>query len=125
MIRAIFPEEKLAKQVLNAAKKKTCRKRKTPRDEEVGSLPKKTRKLSLGDEQTPFEVESSLALPEISAEEGDIAKTTLLTNRAPLVLAFAVVVLGYTMPEQPLSSRLSLAQTVVSANGRTKPSTLG
>lgn len=124
MVRAIFPEEKLAKQVLNAAKKNS-KKRAAPRDEGVGSLPKKTRKLSVEDGQSPFEVESSLALPEVSAEEEDIAKTTLLTNRAPLVLAFAVVVLKYTMPEQPLSSRLSLAQTVVSANSRTKAVNIG
>jgi hypothetical protein len=49
----------------------------------------------------------------------------LQTNRAPLVLAFAVTLLKYTMPEQPLSSRLSLAQAVVSANSRTKARSIG
>lgn len=50
---------------------------------------------------------------------------TMVVNRAPLVLAFAVCVLKYTMPEQPISSRLSLAQAVVSANSRTKAISLG
>jgi len=41
------------------------------------------------------------------------------------VLAFAVQLLKYTMPEQPLSSRLSLAQAVVSVNSRSKAVSLG
>ena len=49
----------------------------------------------------------------------------LYTNRAPLCLAFAVTLLKYTMPDQPLSSRLSLAQAVVSANSRTKAVNIG
>jgi hypothetical protein len=49
----------------------------------------------------------------------------VVTNRAPLVLAFAVCVLKYTMPEQPISSRLSLAQALVSANSRSKAVSLG
>lgn len=49
----------------------------------------------------------------------------IVTNRAPLVLAFAVCVLKYTMPEQPISSRLSLAQALVSANSRSKAVSLG
>ena len=49
----------------------------------------------------------------------------MYTNRAPLVLAFAVQLLKYTMPEQPLSGRLSLAQAVVSANSRSKAVSLG
>jgi hypothetical protein len=52
-------------------------------------------------------------------------KTILQTNRAPLVLAFAVTLLKYTMPEQPLSSRLSLAQAVVSANSQSKARSIG
>jgi hypothetical protein len=49
----------------------------------------------------------------------------LRTNRAPLVLAFAVQLLKYTQPDQPLSSRLSLGQAVVSLNSRTKAVSLG
>ncbi|KAK3316343.1 hypothetical protein B0H66DRAFT_292124 [Apodospora peruviana] len=75
-------------------------------------------------EMTPQELESSLELP-ISTDENRIAETVLQTNRAPLVLAFAVELLRYTMPEQPLSSRLSLAQAVVSANSRSKAVSIG
>ncbi|KAI0142715.1 hypothetical protein GGR57DRAFT_382685 [Xylariaceae sp. FL1272] len=78
-----------------------------------------------GDEQVePPEFEASLELPVEEAEHV-IAGTTLLTNRAPLVLAFAVELLRYTMPEQPPSSRLSLAQAVVSANSRSKAVSIG
>lgn len=70
-------------------------------------------------------METALALPVSSAPEAELSSITLVTNRAPLVLAFAVCVLKYTMPEQPLSSRLSLAQAVVSANSRTKAISLG
>lgn len=51
--------------------------------------------------------------------------TVLHTNRAPLVLAFAVTLLKYTMPSQPVSSRLSLAQAVVSMNSKSKAISLG
>lgn len=74
---------------------------------------------------TSYEIESSLALPGEKASEDELLKTVILTNRAPLVLAFAVCVLKYTMPEQPISSRLSLAQTVVSANSRSKAVSIG
>ena len=41
------------------------------------------------------------------------------------MLGFAVMLVQYTMPEQPLSARLSLAQAVVSTNGRSKAVSLG
>ncbi|KAK6956599.1 hypothetical protein Daesc_001878 [Daldinia eschscholtzii] len=72
----------------------------------------------------PHEFEASFALP-VETDEKIIAETVLLTNRAPLVLAFAVELLRYTMPEQPPSSRLSLAQAVVSANSRSKAVSIG
>ncbi|KAI1816569.1 hypothetical protein GGS20DRAFT_215455 [Poronia punctata] len=72
----------------------------------------------------PHEFESSLELP-VDTDEEVIGNTVLLTNRAPLVLAFAVELLRYTMPEQPPSSRLSLAQAVVSANSRSKAASIG
>ncbi|KAI0104509.1 hypothetical protein F4814DRAFT_452628 [Daldinia grandis] len=72
----------------------------------------------------PHELEASFTLP-IETDEKIIADTVLLTNRAPLVLAFAVELLRYTMPEQPPSSRLSLAQAVVSANSRSKAVSIG
>ncbi|KAL7951660.1 hypothetical protein V8C42DRAFT_304772 [Trichoderma barbatum] len=73
---------------------------------------------------TPEELEGSLTLP-LCEDEELIKETTLVTNRAPLVLAFAVELLRFTMPEQPPSSRLSLAQAVVSANSRSKAISIG
>ncbi|KAL2197957.1 hypothetical protein P885DRAFT_68147 [Corynascus similis CBS 632.67] len=70
-------------------------------------------------EMTPEELEKSLELP-LNTDEERIIKAVIETNRAPLVLAFAVELLRHTMPEQPLSSRLSLGQAVVSANSRSK-----
>ncbi|KAK4164516.1 protein impact [Cladorrhinum sp. PSN259] len=75
-------------------------------------------------EMTPQELEASLELPLIM-DKDRISQTVLETNRAPLVLAFAVELLRYTMPEQPPSSRLSLAQAVVSANARSRAVSLG
>ncbi len=84
-----------------------------------------TADLLLGPTQmTPRELEASLELP-VAMDEERIADAILLTNRAPVVLAFAVELLRYTMPEQPLSSRLSLAQAVVSANSRSKAVSIG
>lgn len=73
----------------------------------------------------PAAIEESLSLPECNAEEQDLANISLHTNRAPLVLAFAVTLLKYIMPSQPLSSRLSLAQAVVSMNAKTKALSIG
>lgn len=73
---------------------------------------------------TPHQLEASLALA-VDTDEARIAETALYTNRAPLVVAFAVELLRHTMPEQPPSSRLSLAQAVVSANSRSKAVSLG
>ncbi|KAK7697364.1 hypothetical protein SLS64_013607 [Diaporthe eres] len=75
-------------------------------------------------EMTPVELEASLSLP-LDTDEDRIFETAIQTNRAPLVLAFAVELLRHTMPEQPPSSRLSLAQAVVSANSRSKAVSLG
>ncbi|KAI3392001.1 hypothetical protein diail_6354 [Diaporthe ilicicola] len=75
-------------------------------------------------DMTPDELESSLSLP-LETDQDRIAETAIQTNRAPLVLAFAVELLRHTMPEQPPSSRLSLAQAVVSANSRSKAVSLG
>ncbi|KAI1493448.1 hypothetical protein F5X96DRAFT_212208 [Biscogniauxia mediterranea] len=76
------------------------------------------------DPVAPHEFEASLELP-VEIDQDAISSTVLFTNRAPLVLAFAVELLRYTMPEQPPSSRLSLAQAVVSANSRSRAVTLG
>jgi hypothetical protein len=128
-LQSVFKTRKIAKQVFNAAKRVTKggQKRGAPASEGASSSTKKT-KLSNdveGVQRTPYEIESSLSLPLISEPEEILSKTTLKTNRAPLVLAFAVAVLKYTMPEQPMSSRLSLGQAVVSANSRSKAVSLG
>ncbi|OCL12759.1 hypothetical protein AOQ84DRAFT_284536 [Glonium stellatum] len=120
-IKVIFGDEKISKQIFNAAKRVT----KKRAAGEASSIPSKKSKASYGEPLTPTALEESLALPEPFMDEEELPKTVLFTNRAPLVLAFAVTLLKYTMPEQPLSSRLSLAQAVVSANSRTKAVSLG
>jgi len=86
----------------------------------------KRRKSSIVNEPlNPAAIEASLQLPSSNVEEKNLVSTVLHTNRAPLVLAFAVTLLKYTMPSQPLSSRLSLAQAVVSVNSKSKAISLG
>lgn len=108
--------------MLNAAKR-VSKKREAPADAAATS-PKRNKRQTEND-STPFEIETALRLPGSSATDDELRGTVLVTNRAPLVLTFAVCILKYTMPEQPISSRLSLAQAVVSANSRTKAVSLG
>ena len=123
VVEGIFTEEKHAKQVLSAAKRVS---KKRAAGDTGSSSPVKRKKASIDAEiMSPASFEASLALPSSNAEEEELCATTLYTNRAPLVLAFAVVLLQYTMTSQPLSSRLSLAQAVVSANSRSKAISLG
>lgn len=75
-------------------------------------------------QQIANELEHGLALP-IIIDEDEISDASIYTNRAPLMLAFVTELLRHTMPEQPLSSRLSLAQAVVSANSKSKAVSLG
>ena len=78
-----------------------------------------------GESVEPSSYERSLALPECDISEDEISSCVLHTNRAPLLMAFAVTLLKYTMPEQPISSRLSLAQAVVSIISRSRAVSLG
>lgn len=122
-LHTIFADEKIAKQILNAAKRVS--KKRGPSDAQPES-PNKRKKDAVPEELiTPGAIEASLALPSASTTVEELRNTVLRTNRAPLVLAFAVVLLKYTMPEQPLSSRLSLAQAVVSVNSRSKAISIG
>lgn len=122
-IKTIFTDEKLAKQILSAAKRVT---KKRSLDGTTSESPIKRKKLSSTEESlSPYAIEESLALPESNANEEELRSTVLHTNRAPLVLAFATTLLKYTMPSQPLSSRLSLAQAVVSVNSKSKAISLG
>ncbi|EEQ83841.1 hypothetical protein, variant [Blastomyces dermatitidis ER-3] len=121
-LHSVLGEEQVAKQVLNAARRA---KKRVHEADSTGSPVKKSKKTSLTSEtSSPSLLESALTLP-LSSNIEEISSVVLITNRAPLVLAFAVVLLKYTMPEQPLSSRLSLAQAVVSANSRSKAISLG
>ena len=122
VIKSIFGDDKVTKQVLNAAKR--ISKKRGAGDATVAS-PVKRAKPSYGEPLSPAQLEDSLALPEVDVDEDELSKIVVRTNRAPLVLAFGVTLLKYTMPNQPLSSRLSLAQAVVSANSRTKAGSLG
>ncbi|KAL2126405.1 hypothetical protein VTI74DRAFT_971 [Chaetomium olivicolor] len=131
-VHTALNDEKGAKALQNACKAAVKRgssapgKRAAP-DPAAASQAKRTRTdpfMTGPTEMTPQELEKSLELP-LCMEEERISQAVLETNRAPLVLAFAVELLRYTMPEQPLSSRLSLAQAVVSANSRSKAVSLG
>lgn len=129
----LFPEdEKAAKQLHNAAKRASGgAKRKNGADAAEGAptgqrKKRRTSPIGEGKEPTTAEAEAELALPvsEI-VDEAVLRATVLFTNRAPLLLAFAVVLLKHTMPTQPLSSRLSLAQAMVSTGARARAVTLG
>lgn len=109
---------------MSAAKRSTKRKR-AAGDASPASPAKRTKTLVTGEPLEPSAIEESLTLPESKADEQELANVSLHTNRAPLVLAFAVTLLKYTMLSQPLSSRLSLAQAVVSMNSKTKAISLG
>jgi hypothetical protein len=121
-------DEKTAQKLKNAAKNETSHSGKKRGASDSLASPDAKRSRSayelVNEPQTQEAQEASLALPEIQ-DEGEISKTTIYCNRAPLVLAFAVTLLKYTMPEQPLSSRLSLAQAVVSLNSQSKAASIG
>lgn len=129
-LQKIFGDEKVARQVLNAAKriskKRTNSDLSTASTSTIASPPASKRtKLSPVVPIDPASFEASLALPTCELDEEHLKDMVVFTNRAPLVLAFAVTLLKYTMPSQPLSSRLSLAQAVCSANSQSKAKYLG
>ena len=127
-IKTIFPDEKMAKQVLAAAKRVT-KKRAAGEDATTSTSPtKKKRKDALftdNSDITPAEYEASLALPACDESEEDLAKVVVFTNRAPLALAFVFTLLKYSMPAQPLSSRLSLAQGYIGVTSKARALYLG
>ena len=118
-INAIFTDEKVAKQIFSAAKRVTNPKKRAASSDGGASKVSKLRKGLDGSAQP------ALDLPCSDLAEDDLGETIVQTNRAPLVLAFAVTLLKYTKPEQPISSRLSLAQAVVSANSQSKAKSIG
>lgn len=126
-MQTIFDDDKVARQVLNAAKR-VSKKRSASEVSGIESVPapspKKIKPL-YGRPQSPSELEASLSLPTAIHNEDVLKSKSIYTNRAPLVLAFTVALLKFTMPEQPPSSRLSLAQAVVSMNSKTKAVHIG
>jgi hypothetical protein len=118
-IKSVFEDEKIARQVLNAAKRVSRKRKENESSWSSAPSPKKAKPL-YGQPLDPAELEASLALPEAKRDEDVIQSAVVFTNRAPLVLAFAVTLLKYTMPDQPISSRLSLAQAVTSMNSKNK-----
>lgn len=125
-IQSALGDGKLAKQLQSAAKRVSKK-----RSSEDTTLPKesssKRTKQLPNDENCNDAVvfERSFCIPNAGATEAELENVVIITNRAPLVLAFAVTLLKYTMPRQPLSSRLSLAQAVVGVNSRRKALSLG
>ncbi|KAI8937115.1 hypothetical protein NX059_006329 [Plenodomus lindquistii] len=127
-LKPIFSDEKLARQVLNAAKR-VSKKRSASDDASPTSPPparssKKIKPL-FNDPLNAKDLEASLTLPTPELNEATLKSAVLYTNRAPLVLAFTLVLTKFTMPEQPLSSRLSLAQAVTSMNSKSKAVSIG
>lgn len=124
-IQAIFSDDKIAKQILTAAKRVA---KKRAAGEESAPTPKKKQKnesFFSAPEVSPDNLEASLELPSSTADEDELAGTVLFTNRAPLALAFVLTLLKFSMPEQPLSSRLSLAQGYISVTSRARAVYLG
>ncbi|TKA54247.1 hypothetical protein B0A55_12783, partial [Friedmanniomyces simplex] len=124
-ITTMFPDEKMAKLIIAAAKRVT--KKRAAGDDSAPS-PKKRKKESLVSDDgptSPADLEASVALPVSTADEEELANMTIFSNRAPLFLAFTVTLLKHTMPDQPLTSRLSLAQAFISTSSRSRAVNLG
>lgn len=124
-LKQVFGDEKLARQVLNAAKRVS--KKRASTDDVAPSVPPPPKRVKslYGQPLSASDLEASLALPDAELEEDKLKSAVVYTNRAPLLLAFLVTLLKYTMPEQPISSRLSLAQAVTSMNNKTKAAYIG
>lgn len=122
--------EKLAKQIFAAAKR-LAKKRSLPAGDGVsastGAHGKKRRRTDEleADAVGGGRPESYPRLPTPSDSMETMATAVVNTNRAPLLLAFTVVSLAYTMPSQPEESRLSLGMAVMSAGARARARDLG
>ncbi|KAK3117079.1 hypothetical protein LTR53_001884 [Teratosphaeriaceae sp. CCFEE 6253] len=121
---SMFPDEKVRKQIVAAAKRIS---KKRAAGEDAAPSPKKRKKESLLPDEmpSPGDLEASVALPAGDANEDVLASTVVFSNRAPLFLAFTATLLKHTMPEQPLTSRLSLAQAFISTSSRLRAVSLG
>lgn len=119
VLKPIFTDDKVLKQVINAAKRVSNPKKRTA----AQSSSSISKRLKTGADA--LDDESSLALPQTDLSLSEIEAITIETNRAPLFLAFTIAALAYTHPEQPMSSRWSMAQAVVSAGAQSKAKYLG
>ncbi|ETN46701.1 uncharacterized protein HMPREF1541_00888 [Cyphellophora europaea CBS 101466] len=116
-LKVVFTDDKILKQVVNAAKRVSNPTKRGPGKRRA--VPRHSDASNTADE------EAALALPTAEVTEDDLSTIRIETNRAPLFLAFALTVLAYTQADQPLSSRLSLAQAVVSAGAQSKAKYIG
>ncbi|THY68422.1 hypothetical protein D6C86_09867 [Aureobasidium pullulans] len=123
-LKAASANDKAAKATLAAAKRVSIKRKRGLPEESTSSSSKRPR-ADPTEIKSPADVEASLALPSSNLNEDELAGIILTTNRAPLLLTFAAVLLGYTMPDQPLSSRLGLAQAVTSINAQAKAASIG
>ncbi|KAI4739987.1 hypothetical protein E4T50_09557 [Aureobasidium sp. EXF-12298] len=123
-LKAASATDKAAKATLAAAKRVSI-KRKRGLPEEATAVPSKRSRVDPTEIKSPADVEASLALPTSDLTEDDLAGIILTTNRAPLLLAFAATLIKHTMPGQPPSSCLSLAQAVTSLNAQAKAANIG
>ncbi|EXJ87819.1 hypothetical protein A1O1_04746 [Capronia coronata CBS 617.96] len=118
-LKSLFTDDKVLRQVINAAKRvSNSRKRTSTASISPASKRQRANPDAVDDE-------AALSLPQTDLSTDELAKVTIETNRAPLFLAFTIAVLAYTHPEQPLSSRWSLAQAVVSAGAQSKAKYIG
>lgn len=120
-LKSIFTGEKTdyVKQVINAAKRVSNPKKRSA-DKTSSSISKRVKS-----ESEVVDEEGPLAFPQTDLTLDELENVTIETNRAPLFLAFTIAVLAYTQPEQPLSSRWSMAQAVVSTGAQSKAKYLG
>ncbi|THX99534.1 hypothetical protein D6D03_07109 [Aureobasidium pullulans] len=123
-LKAASANDKAAKATLAAAKRVSIKRKRGLPEESTSSSSKRLR-ADPTEIKSPADVEASLALPSSNLNEDELAAIILTTNRAPLLLTFVAVLLRYTMPEQPNSSRLSLAQAVTSMNAQAKAASIG
>lgn len=115
-LKTVFTDEKVLKTTVNAAKRVANPKKRVSTSSRT-SKSRDTREAALDDD--------ALRMPETATTEQELANITIETNRAPLFLAFVLAVLNYTHAEQPISSKLSLAQGVVGAGAASRAKYLG
>jgi len=116
LLKSIFADDRVVKQVHNAAKRLS-----NPKKRAASTSLSSPAKLP----KTTEDKEAQLALPQTDLAIDDLRTKTIESNRAPLFLAFAFTVSKFTLPDQPLSSRLSLAQAVTSAGAQSKAKFIG